>query len=128
MQVKKEILKTLSHIGTEVNSVKNNTIIHSIFIMGSFCFYEGMPNYQRVMATLNKVSKLRGNFLLQVMKGHLNIATFNEEMHEPLKKVILEPNLSLSQFPILPNSNQRALPSMKSADPWLSSTTLMEVD
>ena len=37
-------------------------------------------------------------------------------------------NLSLSQFPILPNPNQRAPPSMKSADPHLSSTTLMEVD
>ena len=37
-------------------------------------------------------------------------------------------NLSLSQFPILPNPNQRAPPSMKSADPCLSSTTLMEVD
>ena len=37
-------------------------------------------------------------------------------------------NLSLSQFPILPNSNQRAPPSMKSADPHPASTTLMEVD
>ena len=37
-------------------------------------------------------------------------------------------NLSLSQFPILPNSNQRAPPSTKSADPHLSSTTLMEVN
>ena len=37
-------------------------------------------------------------------------------------------NISLSQFPILPNPNQRAPPSMKSADPHLSSTTLMEVD
>ena len=37
-------------------------------------------------------------------------------------------NLSLSQFPILSNPNQRAPPSMKSADPCLSSTTLMEVD
>ena len=37
-------------------------------------------------------------------------------------------NLSLSQFPILPNSNQRAPPSMKSADSCLSSTILMEVD
>ena len=58
--------------------------------MGSFCFYEGMPNYQRAMATLNKVSKLRGNFLLWVMKGHLNVTTFDEETHEPLEKVILE--------------------------------------
>ena len=63
-QVEKEIPKTLSYIGTEVNPMKNNTIIHPIFVMGSFCFYEGMPNYQRVMATLNKVPKLRGNFLL----------------------------------------------------------------
>ena len=37
-------------------------------------------------------------------------------------------NLSLSQFPILPNFNQRAPPSMKSADPHLSSTTPMEVN
>ena len=37
-------------------------------------------------------------------------------------------NLSLSQFPILPNPNQRAPPSMKSADPHPSSTTPMEVD
>ena len=37
-------------------------------------------------------------------------------------------NLSLSQFPILPNPNQRAPPSMKSADPCLSSTTLIEVN
>ena len=37
-------------------------------------------------------------------------------------------NLSLFQFPILPNPNQRASPSMKSADPHLLSTTLMEVD
>ena len=81
-QVKKEIPKTLSHIGTEVNPVKNNTIIRPIFVMDSFCFYEGMPNYQRVMATLNKVSKLRGNFLLCVMKGHLNVATFDEETHQ----------------------------------------------
>ena len=42
------------------------------------------------MATLNKVPKLRRNFLLQVMKGHLNMATFNKEMHEPLEKVILK--------------------------------------
>ena len=90
MQVEKEILKTLSHIRTEVNPVKNNTIIRPIFIMGSFCFYEGMPNYQRVMATLNKVPKLRGNFLLCVMKGHLNMATFDEKMRKPLEKVILE--------------------------------------
>ena len=89
-QVEKEILKTLSHIGTEVNPVKNNAIIHPIFVMGSFCFYEGMPNYQRVMATLNKVPKLRGNFLLCVMKGHLNMATFDKKTHEPLEKVILE--------------------------------------
>ena len=89
-QVKKEILKTLFYIGTEVNPVKNNTIIHPIFVMGSFCFYEGMPNYQRVMATLNKIPKLRGNFLLRVMKGHLNVATFDEETREPLEKVILE--------------------------------------
>ena len=70
--------------------MKNNAIIHPIFVMGSFCFYEGMPNYQRAMATLNKVPKLRGNFLLRVMKGHLNMATFDEETHEPLEKVILE--------------------------------------
>ena len=37
-------------------------------------------------------------------------------------------NLSLSQFPILPNSNQRAPPSTKFADPHLSSTTPMEVN
>ena len=37
-------------------------------------------------------------------------------------------NLSLSQFPILPNPNQRAPPLKKSADPHLSSTTLMEVN
>ena len=37
-------------------------------------------------------------------------------------------NLSLSQFPILPNPNQRAPPPMKSADPCPSSTTPMEVD
>ena len=37
-------------------------------------------------------------------------------------------NLSLSQFPILPNPNQSALPSRKSADPLPSSATLMEVD
>ena len=42
------------------------------------------------MATLNKVPKLRGNFLLQVIKGHLNMATFDEETCEPLEKVILE--------------------------------------
>ena len=89
-QIEKEILKTLSHIGTEVNLVKNNTIIRPIFVMGFFCFYEEMPNYQRAMATLNKVSKLRGNFLLCVIKGHLNVATFDEETHEPLEKVILE--------------------------------------
>ena len=58
--------------------------------MDFFCFYEGMPNYQRAMATLNKVFKLRGNFLLHVMKGHLNMAIFDEKTHEPLKKVILE--------------------------------------
>ena len=89
-QVKKEIPKTLSHIGTEVNSVKNNAIIHPIFVMDSFCFYEGMPNYQKAMATLNKVPKLRGNFLLCVMKGHLNVTTFDEKTHKPLEKVILE--------------------------------------
>ena len=89
-RVEKEIPKTLSHIGTEVNPVKNNAIIRPIFVMGSFCFYEGMPNYQRAMATLNKVPKLRGNFLLRVMKGHLNVATFDEETREPLEKVILE--------------------------------------
>ena len=89
-QVEKEIPKTLFHIETEVNPVKNNTIICPIFVIGSFCFYEGMPNYQRAMATLNKVSKLRGNFLLHVMKGHLNMATFDEETCEPLEKVILE--------------------------------------
>ena len=90
LQVKKEILKTLSHIGTEVNFMKNNAIIHPIFVMGSFCFYEGMPNYQRAMATLNKVPKLRGNFLLCVMKGHLNVVTFDKKMHKPLEKVILK--------------------------------------
>ena len=37
-------------------------------------------------------------------------------------------NLSLSQFPILPNPNQRAPPPMKSADPHPSSTTPMEID
>ena len=37
-------------------------------------------------------------------------------------------NLSLSQFPILSNPNQRAPPSMKSADPRPPSTTPMEVD
>ena len=37
-------------------------------------------------------------------------------------------NLSLSQFPILSNPNQRAPPSMKSADLRPSSTILMEVD
>ena len=42
------------------------------------------------MATLNKVSKLKENFLLQVMKGYLSVVTFNEKAHEPLKKVILE--------------------------------------
>ena len=70
--------------------MKNNVIIRPIFVIGSFCFYEGMPNYQRAMATLNKIPKLRGNFLLCVMKGHLNVATFDEETHEPLEKVILE--------------------------------------
>ena len=69
LRVKKEILKTLSYIGTEVNSVKNNTIICPIFVMNSFCFYEGMPNYQRVMATLNKVSKLRGNCQIDWISG-----------------------------------------------------------
>ena len=44
-QVEKEILKILSHIGIEVNPMKNNTIICPIFVMDSFCFYEGMPNY-----------------------------------------------------------------------------------
>ena len=37
-------------------------------------------------------------------------------------------NLSLSQFPILPNSNQRAPPSRKSTGPLPSSTTLMKID
>ena len=37
-------------------------------------------------------------------------------------------NLSLSQFPILSNPNQRAPPPMKSADPCPPSTTPMEVD
>ena len=59
-RVEKEIPKTLSHIGTAVNLVKNNATIRPIFVMGSFWFYEGMPNYQRVMATLNKIPKLRG--------------------------------------------------------------------
>ena len=120
------------------------------------------------MATLNKVSKLKGNFLLQVMKGHLNVATFNEKTCKPLEKVILKNgsflstdvlcpvmitklrkqlykrfiiptesstnqenqgvNLSLSQFSILLNFNQRAPPSMKSADPCPSSTPLMAVN
>ena len=47
LRVEKEILKTLSHIGTEVNPVKNNATIRPIFVMGSFWFYEKMPNYQR---------------------------------------------------------------------------------
>ena len=37
-------------------------------------------------------------------------------------------NLSLSQFPILPNPNQRALPSTKFADPYFLSTIPMKVD
>ena len=37
-------------------------------------------------------------------------------------------NLSLSQFSILPNPNQRAPPSRKSAGPLPSSATLMEID
>ena len=70
--------------------MKNNATIHPIFVMDFFWFYEEMPNYQRAMAILNKVPKLRGNFLLQVMKGHLNVAIFNKEVCEPLEKVILE--------------------------------------
>ena len=37
-------------------------------------------------------------------------------------------NLSLSQFPILPNSNQKTLPSRKSTNPCFSFITLMEVN